>query len=126
MALFCRDLVFHDHSTYVMALADALSQEYQQIAKHGLLLQVPSFERVWMFGPHGGSVDIRRSGLGFVCTLWQVDCPDLGMGRHTRWSDLSEARFSRFLQVFLPDSGAQMKTDIDGHSMGGTCGDEQD
>ncbi|CAL1140432.1 unnamed protein product [Cladocopium goreaui] len=61
MALFCRDLVFHDHSTYVMALADALSQEYQQIAKHGLLLQ--------------------------------VDCPDLGMGRHTRWSDLSEAEF---------------------------------
>ena len=43
MALFCRDLVFHDHRTYVMALADALSQEYQQIAKHGLLLQVPSF-----------------------------------------------------------------------------------
>ena len=43
MALFCRDLVFHDHRTYVMALADALSQEYQPIAKHGLLLQVPSF-----------------------------------------------------------------------------------
>ena len=42
MALFCCDLVFHDHSTYVMALADALSQEYQQIAKHGLLLQVPT------------------------------------------------------------------------------------
>lgn len=61
MALFCRDLVFHDHSAYVMALADALSQEYQQIAKHGLLLQ--------------------------------VDCPDLGMGRHTKWSDLSEAEF---------------------------------
>jgi methionine synthase II (cobalamin-independent) len=40
MALFCRGLVFHDHRTYVMALADALSQEYQQIAKQGLLLQV--------------------------------------------------------------------------------------
>ena len=82
MALFCRDLVFHDHSTYVMALADALSQEYQQIAKHGLLLQVPNgsqwFPVLNVFGCldlTGGSissVDLRRS-LGFVCTgRWTV------------------------------------------------------
>lgn len=40
MALFCRDLVFNDHKAYVMALADALAEEYQLIAQHGLLLQV--------------------------------------------------------------------------------------
>eukprot|EP00434_Breviolum_minutum_P038188 symbB.v1.2.033867.t1/scaffold4270.1/size42129/3 len=61
MALFCRDFVFNDHAAYVMALADALAEEYQQIAQHGLQLQ--------------------------------VDCPDLAMGRHTKWSDLSEKDF---------------------------------
>lgn len=40
MALFCRDFVFNDHAAYVMALADALAEEYQQIAQHGLQLQV--------------------------------------------------------------------------------------
>lgn len=40
MALFCRDFVFNDHAAYIMALADALAEEYQQIAQHGLQLQV--------------------------------------------------------------------------------------
>ncbi|CAK8997635.1 unnamed protein product [Durusdinium trenchii] len=61
MALFCRDLVFNDHKAYVMALADALAEEYQLIAQHGILLQ--------------------------------VDCPDLAMGRHTKWSQLSHDDF---------------------------------
>lgn len=57
MALFCRDLVFNDHKSYVMALGDALAEEYRVIAQHGLQLQ--------------------------------VDCPDLAMGAHTKWSHLS-------------------------------------
>ena len=61
------------------------------------------------FGPHGGSVDIRRSGLGFVCTLF-APC-----GRWTvltwAWAATPSGRIS-----VRPDSGAQMKTsDIDGH-----------
>ena len=31
--------------------------------------------------------------------MFQVDCPDLAMGRHTKWSYLSEAEFLELAKV---------------------------
>jgi methionine synthase II (cobalamin-independent) len=67
LALFCADIYFRDHRAYVTALAEALAEEFSQIAQSGVQLQ--------------------------------VDCPDLAMGRHTRWAGLDDVAFTKIAQA---------------------------
>ena len=57
MSLFFRNEHYPTEEAYLFAIADAMRQEYETIAKAGLVLQ--------------------------------IDCPDLGMGRHIQHADLS-------------------------------------
>ena len=67
IAVFQPNEYYPSHETYLAALADAMREEYELIAKSGLLLQ--------------------------------LDCPDLAMGRHTRFKDLSDAEFLRYAEL---------------------------
>lgn len=63
IAVFQPNEYYPSHETYLLALADAMRHEYEEIVKSGLLLQ--------------------------------VDCPDLAMGRHSRFKNLSDEEFLR-------------------------------
>jgi 5-methyltetrahydropteroyltriglutamate--homocysteine methyltransferase len=69
ISLFFRDEHYHDHETYLYAIADAMKHEYQAVAAAGLTLQ--------------------------------VDCPDLGMGRHIQFADLSLQQFRTKAQLHV-------------------------
>jgi 5-methyltetrahydropteroyltriglutamate--homocysteine methyltransferase len=63
VSLFFRNDYYKDHETYLLAIAEAMRQEYETVA-----------------------------GAGFVL---QIDCPDLGMGRHIQYADLSLEEFRK-------------------------------
>jgi len=63
IAVFQPNEYYPSHEKYLEALAEAMREEYEMIAKSGLLLQ--------------------------------LDCPDLAMGRHTRFKNLSDEQFLR-------------------------------
>jgi 5-methyltetrahydropteroyltriglutamate--homocysteine methyltransferase len=63
IAVFQPNEYYPSHEAYLAALADAMREEYELIAKSGLLLQ--------------------------------LDCPDLAMGRHTRFKNLTDDEFLR-------------------------------
>jgi 5-methyltetrahydropteroyltriglutamate--homocysteine methyltransferase len=63
ISVFQPNEFYPSHEAYLAALAEAMREEYELIAKSGLLLQ--------------------------------LDCPDLAMGRHTRFKALSEDQFLR-------------------------------
>ncbi|MGD0956352.1 MAG: cobalamin-independent methionine synthase II family protein [Candidatus Acidiferrales bacterium] len=63
IAVFQPNEYYPSHEKYLEALANAMREEYEMIAKSGLLLQ--------------------------------LDCPDLAMGRHTRFKNLSDEQFLR-------------------------------
>lgn len=69
IAVFQPNEYYPSHEAYLEALSNAMREEYEMIAKSGLLLQ--------------------------------VDCPDLAMGRHSRFKNLSDEEFLRYagLQV---------------------------
>ena len=57
VSLFFRNDHYKDYETYLYAIAEAMRDEYETVAKAGIVLQ--------------------------------IDCPDLGMGRHIQYADLS-------------------------------------
>src|SRR6476620_6047086 len=61
VSLFFRNDHYTDHETYLEAIAEAMRDEYETVAKAGLVLQ--------------------------------IDCPDLGMGRHIQYADLDLKAF---------------------------------
>lgn len=61
ISVFQPNEYYSSHETYLAALAEAMREEYELIARSGLLLQ--------------------------------LDCPDLAMGRHTRFKNLSDDEF---------------------------------
>jgi 5-methyltetrahydropteroyltriglutamate--homocysteine methyltransferase len=63
VSLFFRNEFCKDHETYLYAIADAMRDEYEAVAKAGFVLQ--------------------------------IDCPDLGMGRHIQYADLDLAEFRK-------------------------------
>ncbi|HZP78598.1 MAG TPA: cobalamin-independent methionine synthase II family protein [Pseudolabrys sp.] len=63
VSLFFRNEFYKDHETYLYAIADAMRDEYEAVAKAGFVLQ--------------------------------IDCPDLGMGRHIQYADLDLAEFRK-------------------------------
>jgi 5-methyltetrahydropteroyltriglutamate--homocysteine methyltransferase len=67
IAVFQPNEYYPSHETYLDALANAMREEYEMIAKSGLLLQ--------------------------------LDCPDLAMGRHSRFKNLSDDEFLRYAEL---------------------------
>ena len=67
IAVFQPNEYYPSHETYLAALADAMREEYELIARSGLLLQ--------------------------------LDCPDLAMGRHTRFKNLTDAEFLDYAEL---------------------------
>src|SRR6188768_4128093 len=63
VSLFFRNDHYKDFETYIFAIADAMRDEYETVAKAGFVLQ--------------------------------IDCPDLAMGRHIQYADLSLADFRK-------------------------------
>jgi 5-methyltetrahydropteroyltriglutamate--homocysteine methyltransferase len=63
IGLFFRNDHYPSQEAYLYAIADAMRQEYETVAKAGVILQ--------------------------------IDCPDLGMGRHIQYADLSLAEFKK-------------------------------
>ncbi len=63
VSLFFRNDHYKDHETYLQAIADAMRDEYETIAKAGVVLQ--------------------------------IDCPDLGMGRHIQYASLDLPEFKK-------------------------------
>ena len=63
VSLFFRNDHYPSQEAYLFAIAEAMRQEYQTIAKAGIVLQ--------------------------------IDCPDLAMGRHIQYADLSLAEFRK-------------------------------
>ena len=63
VSLFFRNEYYPSEETYLFAIAEAMKQEYETIARAGIILQ--------------------------------IDCPDLGMGRHIQYADLSLADWRR-------------------------------
>jgi 5-methyltetrahydropteroyltriglutamate--homocysteine methyltransferase len=63
VSLFFRNDHYKDHDAYLEAIAEAMRDEYETVAKAGLVLQ--------------------------------IDCPDLGMGRHIQYADLDIKEFRR-------------------------------
>jgi 5-methyltetrahydropteroyltriglutamate--homocysteine methyltransferase len=61
VSLFFRNDHYKDHDAYLEAIAEAMRDEYEAVAKAGLTLQ--------------------------------IDCPDLGMGRHIQYADLDLKAF---------------------------------
>lgn len=69
ISLFFRNEHYRNHEAYLFAIADAMKQEYETVAKAGFTLQ--------------------------------VDCPDLAMGRHTRFADLTFEEFRKMAQLHV-------------------------
>jgi 5-methyltetrahydropteroyltriglutamate--homocysteine methyltransferase len=63
IAVFQPNEYYPSHEAYIGALAEAMREEYEMIAKSGLILS--------------------------------IDCPDLAMGRHSRFKELSDEQFLR-------------------------------
>ena len=63
IALFFKNELYPTHEKYLFAIAEAMKQEYETVAKAGFVLQ--------------------------------IDCPDLAMGRHIQYGDLSTAEFKK-------------------------------
>ena len=63
IAVFQPNEYYPSHEAYIGALAEAMREEYETIAKSGLILS--------------------------------IDCPDLAMGRHSRFKELSDEQFLR-------------------------------
>jgi 5-methyltetrahydropteroyltriglutamate--homocysteine methyltransferase len=63
VSLFFRNDHYKDHETYLYAIAEAMRDENETVAKAGIVLQ--------------------------------IDCPDLGMGRHIQYADLSLEEFRK-------------------------------
>ncbi len=69
ISLFFRNDHYADHATYLFAIAEAMKQEYETVAKAGFVLQ--------------------------------IDCPDLAMGRHIQFADLSVAEFRKMARLHI-------------------------
>ncbi len=69
VSLFFRNEHYPTEEAYLFAIADAMRQEYETIAKAGLVLQ--------------------------------IDCPDLGMGRHIQHADLSLPEWRKKAQMHV-------------------------
>jgi 5-methyltetrahydropteroyltriglutamate--homocysteine methyltransferase len=69
VSLFFRNEHYPTEEAYIFAIADAMRQEYETIAKAGLVLQ--------------------------------IDCPDLGMGRHIQHADLSIPEWRKKAQLHV-------------------------
>jgi 5-methyltetrahydropteroyltriglutamate--homocysteine methyltransferase len=69
VSLFFRNEHYPSEEAYIFAIADAMRQEYETIAKAGLVLQ--------------------------------IDCPDLGMGRHIQHADLSLPEWRKKAQMHV-------------------------
>jgi 5-methyltetrahydropteroyltriglutamate--homocysteine methyltransferase len=67
IAVFQPNEYYPSHETYLEALAEAMREEYETIAKSGLILS--------------------------------IDCPDLAMGRHSRFKNLSDQEFLRYAEL---------------------------
>src|SRR3954465_3782061 len=63
VSLFFRNDYYPSQEAYLFAIADAMRQEYEEVANAGIVLQ--------------------------------IDCPDLAMGRHIQYADLSLADFRK-------------------------------
>ena len=63
VSLFFRNDYYKDQETYLHAIAEAMREEYECVARAGIVLQ--------------------------------IDCPDLAMGRHIQYADLSSAEFRK-------------------------------
>jgi 5-methyltetrahydropteroyltriglutamate--homocysteine methyltransferase len=63
IALFFKNEHYPTHEKYLFAIAEAMKQEYETVAKAGFVLQ--------------------------------IDCPDLAMGRHIQYGDLSTDEFKK-------------------------------
>jgi len=69
VSLFFRNDYYKDFETYIYAIADAMRDEYETVAKAGFVLQ--------------------------------IDCPDLGMGRHIQYANLDLAGFRKRAQLHV-------------------------
>ena len=69
VSLFFRNDYYKDFETYIYAIAEAMRDEYETVAKAGFVLQ--------------------------------IDCPDLGMGRHIQYADLDLAQFRKRAQLHV-------------------------
>ena len=69
VSLFFRNEHYPTEEAYLFAIAEAMRQEYETIAKAGIILQ--------------------------------IDCPDLGMGRHIQHADLSLADWRKKAQLHV-------------------------
>jgi 5-methyltetrahydropteroyltriglutamate--homocysteine methyltransferase len=69
VSLFFRNDYYKDFESYIYAIADAMRDEYETIAKAGFVVQ--------------------------------IDCPDLAMGRHIQYADLSLAEFRKRAQLHV-------------------------
>ena len=69
VSLFFRNDYYKDFETYIYAIAEAMRDEYETVAKAGFVLQ--------------------------------IDCPDLGMGRHIQYANLDLAGFRKRAQLHV-------------------------
>jgi 5-methyltetrahydropteroyltriglutamate--homocysteine methyltransferase len=69
VSLFFRNDYYPDQETYLQAIAEAMREEYECVAKAGFVLQ--------------------------------IDCPDLAMGRHIQYADLSLGEFRKRAQMHI-------------------------
>ena len=69
VSLFFRNEHYPTEEAYLFAIAEAMKQEYETIARAGIILQ--------------------------------IDCPDLGMGRHIQHADLSLAEWRKKAQLHV-------------------------
>jgi 5-methyltetrahydropteroyltriglutamate--homocysteine methyltransferase len=69
VSLFFRNDHYKDFETYIYAIADAMQEEYEAVAKAGFVLQ--------------------------------LDCPDLGMGRHIQYAALDLAEFRKRIGLHI-------------------------
>jgi 5-methyltetrahydropteroyltriglutamate--homocysteine methyltransferase len=69
IGLFFRNDHYPNQEAYLYAIAEAMRQEYETVAKAGVILQ--------------------------------IDCPDLGMGRHIQYADLSLAEFKKKARLHI-------------------------
>jgi 5-methyltetrahydropteroyltriglutamate--homocysteine methyltransferase len=69
VSLFFRNEHYKDQDSYLHAIAEAMRDEYETVAKAGIVLQ--------------------------------IDCPDLGMGRHIQYAALSLEEFRKRIRVHI-------------------------
>jgi 5-methyltetrahydropteroyltriglutamate--homocysteine methyltransferase len=69
ISLFFRDDHYGSHEAYLFAIADAMRQEYETVARAGFVLQ--------------------------------LDCPDLAMGRHIQFAELSLDEFRKMARLHI-------------------------